>query len=340
MTNENKAATPKKKNTELIQLLLSVSVIGIFVLIEVWLIFFYCSRYGYDNSTFLFPLIFGILTILMVCLNTLNIYQIFVKRTSATGAAADKKAEYMIYKQVKALPDVFKKDLEQVAAEFEATQKKTAKVIVMKVDEQLKQFKEEMANQGTSDNGGLEQLEEVKAEIKDIKTQLADLNSQCQNLSMQLNAASSDHEDIKANFPDLQGEHKKVFDLLGSLTFRNDQIIERLNDIYDFEKEVVSIDDKFVPEEDNEELGLFDIETGKERVLEDISVDEAAVSEEVETVEDFAIEDLADFSESAKEDAAEEPAAEDILASLQADEDYDPNKQLSPEEISALFANV
>ena len=91
-----------KVNSELFQLLLCVVVIGVFLLVETWLIFYY-------DGGFVFPLIFGVLTILMLCLLALNMYQIFVKRFLISGGSSDKKAEFLIYKQVKSLPDTFDK---------------------------------------------------------------------------------------------------------------------------------------------------------------------------------------------------------------------------------------
>ena len=44
-----------KVNSELFQLLLCVVVIGVFLLVETWLIFYY-------DGGFVFPLIFGVLT--------------------------------------------------------------------------------------------------------------------------------------------------------------------------------------------------------------------------------------------------------------------------------------
>lgn len=287
MTNDTSKIKPKKKkNSELLQLLLSVFLIGVFVLIEIWLIFFYCSRYGYDNSTFLFPLIFGILTILMVCLSTLNVYQIFVKRTSFGAGGSDKKAEYMIYKQVKALPDSFKSEFEQLTAEIEDTQKKAAKIILLKVEEQLKQFKEENSGEGeASDN-----ISDLKAQLSELESKISALNTQYENVSNQLNALSNDNESIKENFSDISTDHKKVFDLLGSVAFRNDEIKDLLIKVYADDRE-------------------------------------------------SAEENLDNKSENSDVDSAENVSNNDIV-NMQQQEDYDPNKQLTPEEISKLFANV
>jgi len=298
LANETKA-TKKKKNNELIQLLLSVFIIGVFVMIEVWLIFFYCSRYGYDNSTFLFPFIFGLLTILMVCINTLNIYQIFVKRVSV-GGGSDKKAEFLIYKQVKSLPDAFKIQLDELNAEIEKTQKKTAKAILIKVDEQLKQMKEEIVTgQGNGQDSAIsEQLEAIKSDVESMKTQLSELKDSSENISNILKASSVDHEKMLENFPELQNEHKKVFDLLGSLTFRNDEIKEML--------------DKLTPIEQGTE-----IEIGND---DGVSIEEISLGDLPET----------------EETPHEEPAPAPVIPEVSGD----PNKQLSPDEIAALFANV
>lgn len=306
--------TGKKKNNELLQLLLSVFIIGLFVMMEVWLIFFYCSRYGYDNSTFLFPFIFGILTILMVCINTMNIYQIFVRRTAAGGVGSDKKAEYIIYKQVKSLPDTFNDQLEALSAEFEKTQKKTARAILMKMDEQIKQMKEELdLSAAAPDNSAvLEQIAEIKADIDGIKLQIEEISRKNENISNLITESSADYEKMKENFPVLQNEHKKVFELLGSVAFRNDEIKDMLDNLTKVEMEIKSEADSF-------------------------NVNETSYDESDDTVNDlFAMQ--------------EEPAGEEIEESANASEDDlgisfadlgdDPNKQLSPDEIAALFANV
>ena len=137
--NNNNNNISKKVSNELVQLLICVAVTGIFLLIEVWLIFYYAQG-------FVFPLIFGVLIILMVCLLTLNIYQIFIRRTAA-GGSSDKKAEYLIYKQVKSLPDVFERrlteEIKELSEGFGKMQKKTAKAVLIKVEEQLAQLKTE-----------------------------------------------------------------------------------------------------------------------------------------------------------------------------------------------------
>ena len=62
----------KSQNSDLFQLLLSVVVTGVFCLVEGWLVFYY-------NGGYVFPLIFGVLIILMICLHTINIYQFLCK---------------------------------------------------------------------------------------------------------------------------------------------------------------------------------------------------------------------------------------------------------------------
>ena len=300
--NNNNNNISKKVSNELVQLLICVAVTGIFLLIEVWLIFYYAQG-------FVFPLIFGVLIILMVCLLTLNIYQIFIRRTAA-GGSSDKKAEYLIYKQVKSLPDVFERrlteEIKELSEGFGKMQKKTAKAVLIKVEEQLAQLKTEEGPSEVDDK-----LEGMKDEISGLKALIDELKTQNENLTNQLRSASMDHETIKDSFIDLKREHKKVFDLLGSLAFRNDEIKEMVDAIID--KEDIKIEDSIKSQESSEQENGAAPETQDN--VQTAEAPQETVTEETENIEE-------------------------LISSISKAEDYDPNKQLSPDEIADIFANL
>lgn len=334
-----------KVNSELFQLLLCVVVIGVFLLVETWLIFYY-------DGGFVFPLIFGVLTILMLCLLALNMYQIFVKRFLISGGSSDKKAEFLIYKQVKSLPDTFDKQLKtelaSVSEEIVKNQKLTAKAILLKVDEQLK-------TQG-NDSDISAQFESMNAEIAQLKEQIEQLKSQNENLTNQMKIALVDHEAIKDNFPELNNEHKKVFDLLGSISFRNDEIKQLLQNIEQLEESaavnVASANN--IETTEPERIGIADgVDDGNsdEENIADISIDDVAAEPEItdSTEEAVSKAETTDINEEAIagpdiDDSTEEAAAENQEESvagidLSAMGD-DPNRQLTPDEIAAMFANI
>lgn len=341
-----------KVNSELFQLLLCVVVIGVFLLVETWLIFYY-------DGGFVFPLIFGVLTILMLCLLALNMYQIFVKRFLISGGSSDKKAEFLIYKQVKSLPDTFDKQLKtelaSVSEEIVKNQKLTAKAILLKVDEQLK------AQGNDSDISA--QFESMNAEIAQLKEQIEQLKSQNENLTNQMKIALVDHEAIKDNFPELNNEHKKVFDLLGSISFRNDEIKQLLQNIEQLEESaavnVASANN--IETTEPEHIGIADIDNfdingvddgnSDEENIADISIDDVAAEPEItdSTEEAVSKAETTDINEEAIaepdiDDSTEEAAAENQEESvagidLSAMGD-DPNRQLTPDEIAAMFANI
>lgn len=334
-----------KVNSELFQLLLCVVVIGVFLLVETWLIFYY-------DGGFVFPLIFGVLTILMLCLLALNMYQIFVKRFLISGGSSDKKAEFLIYKQVKSLPDTFDKQLKtelaSVSEEIVKNQKLTAKAILLKVDEQLK-------TQG-NDSDISAQFESMNAEIAQLKEQIEQLKSQNENLTNQMKIALVDHEAIKDNFPELNNEHKKVFDLLGSISFRNDEIKQLLQNIEQLEESaavnVASANN--IETTEPEHIGIaYGVDDGNsdEENIADISIDDVAAEPEItdSTEEAVSKAETTDINEEAIagpdiDDSTEEAAAENQEESvagidLSAMGD-DPNRQLTPDEIAAMFANI
>lgn len=334
-----------KVNSELFQLLLCVVVIGVFLLVETWLIFYY-------DGGFVFPLIFGVLTILMLCLLALNMYQIFVKRFLISGGSSDKKAEFLIYKQVKSLPDTFDKQLKtelaSISEEIVKNQKLTAKAILLKVDEQLK------AQGNDSDISA--QFESMNVEIAQLKEQIEQLKSQNENLTNQMKIALVDHEAIKDNFPELNNEHKKVFDLLGSISFRNDEIKQLLQNIEQLEESaavnVASANN--IETTEPEHIGIADgVDDGNsdEENVADISIDDVAAEPEItdSTEEAVSKAETTDINEEAIAgpditDSTEEAAAENQEESvagidLSAMGD-DPNRQMTPDEIAAMFANI
>ncbi len=370
MASESKHSK-HKVNSELFQLLLCVVVIGVFLLVETWLIFYY-------DGGFVFPLIFGVLTILMLCLLALNMYQIFVKRFLISGGSSDKKAEFLIYKQVKSLPDTFDKQLKtelaSISEEIVKNQKLTAKAILLKVDEQLK------AQGNDSDISA--QFESMNAEIAQLKEQIEQLKSQNENLTNQMKIALVDHEAIKDNFPELNNEHKKVFDLLGSISFRNDEIKQLLQNIEQLEESAavnVASANNIETTEDSktvermtdipdtsqttepEHIGIADIDNfdingvddgnSDEENVADISIDDVAAEPEItdsteeavskaETTdineESIAGPDITDSTEEAAAENQEESVAGIDLSAM----GDDPNRQLTPDEIAAMFANM
>lgn len=327
-----------KVNSELFQLLLCVVVIGVFLLVETWLIFYY-------DGGFVFPLIFGVLTILMLCLLALNMYQIFVKRFLISGGSSDKKAEFLIYKQVKSLPDTFDKQLKtelaSISEEIVKNQKLTAKAILLKVDEQLK------AQGNDSDISA--QFESMNAEIAQLKEQIEQLKSQNENLTNQMKIALVDHEAIKDNFPELNNEHKKVFDLLGSISFRNDEIKQLLQNIEQLEESaavnVASANNIETTEDSKTVEEMTDIpDTSQTTEPEHIGIADGVDdgNSDEENVADISIDDVAaepEITDSTEEAAAEnqEESVAGIDLSAMGD---DPNRQLTPDEIAAMFANI
>lgn len=88
---------PTKETNYLTQILINVMVLGIFLLIEAWLLFFMLS------DSFVLPMIFGILIILSGCLLTINLYQLFISRTNqgVSSSEEEKKLHLYIVRQLK-----------------------------------------------------------------------------------------------------------------------------------------------------------------------------------------------------------------------------------------------
>lgn len=97
MENESKRVVKEEKETNyLTHILINVMVVGIFLLIEAWLLFFMLS------DSFVLPMIFGILIILSGCLLTINVYQFIISRTSqGASSEEEKKLYFYIIRQLK-----------------------------------------------------------------------------------------------------------------------------------------------------------------------------------------------------------------------------------------------
>ena len=196
----------------------------------------------------------------------------------------------------------------------------------------------------------------MNAEIAQLKEQIEQLKSQNENLTNQMKIALVDHEAIKDNFPELNNEHKKVFDLLGSISFRNDEIKQLLQNIEQLEESaavnVASANN--IETTEPEHIGIADgVDDGNsdEENIADISIDDVAAEPEItdSTEEAVSKAETTDINEEAIagpdiDDSTEEAAAENQEESvagidLSAMGD-DPNRQLTPDEIAAMFANI
>lgn len=291
----------KKKNNELLQLLICVAVIGLFLLIEIWLIFYYAQG-------FVFPLIFGILIILMACLMTLNIYQIFINRTAMNGGNSDKKAEFLIYKQVKSLPEVFEKklrdEIKNLSENVNKTQKITAKAVLVKVEEQLEQLSAQENNSNIKD-----EFDSMKSELNVLKSQIDELKVQNTDLSKRLESALSDNTSLKGSFSDLQSQQNKILELLDRLFSQNDEIKSICKSLSDDNNDIGSTENKILSQSTDVSDGMTS--SANDDVTAEVPTSESTISEEPK------------------------------VSPIQIDtENYDPNKQLSPEEIAAMFANI
>lgn len=162
MANNIKQDILKLLKGDLMQMLVCMVMIGILFLIEAWLLFFY-------NGGFIFPLIFGVLIILLFCLQMINFYQFF-ERNLKGAAGSDKKAELLIYKKVKSLPEeleeAIKNSVEAQLSILEKNQLKASKIVLLKTEELINQRDIEIK----------EQFEALKAENETWLTQIKEQN--------------------------------------------------------------------------------------------------------------------------------------------------------------------
>lgn len=162
MQNNVKQNALKLLKGDLMQMLVCMVMIGILFLIEAWLLFFY-------NGGFIFPFIFGVLIILLCCLQIINMYQFF-ERNMKGGSGSDKKAELLIYKKVKSLPDeldeAIQNSIEAQLSVLEKNQIKTFKIVLKKMEELMEQKDADMQAQ----------FEQLKAENEQLLAQIKEQN--------------------------------------------------------------------------------------------------------------------------------------------------------------------
>lgn len=133
----------KKKGTGtgLEQILLNVVIIEAFSIVENWLWFYY-------HESQVLPIIFGVLTAMMCCLLTINIYNCFMGGLrKGSGVQDSLQAQAVLYKQMKKLqnevPESVQKELNALEAnvfkaleEVKKNQLRSAKALMAKVEEQ------------------------------------------------------------------------------------------------------------------------------------------------------------------------------------------------------------
>lgn len=258
-----------KRNGDLIQVLLNIVILGIFAIVENWLLFFYGQSWS-------LVVIFGVLMILVSCLLAINIYNCAKSMSGAAkGAQAqpmastenDKQIYALLYKQMK---DIQKKQLI------------STKVVLDK-----------MSSISAEDK---EQIREM------LETMLADIPMMTEKAGATAADSSSMAEGIQP-------------------------VAEK-----DTEEEVL-IPQDVEPEPDEEALMPQEAEPEPEEEV--LIPQEAEPEPEEEALNPQELDEAAVSAEDSSQQE-EDIAIEDILGG----EPLDPNKELTPEEIAALFANV
>lgn len=128
----------KKKNgtisKELMQLLLNVVIIGIFSMIENWLLFYYsCSE--------VLPGIFAVLKLMVCCLFVINLYDMIKASSRREDTERDRQIQMLLYKEIQKLNEKtetgiaeVKEDIGQQMEELRKDQLRSAKAVWDKLD--------------------------------------------------------------------------------------------------------------------------------------------------------------------------------------------------------------
>lgn len=161
MENKSKKVVKTEKETNyLTQILINVMVLGIFVLIETWLLFFMLS------DSFVLPMIFGILIILSGCLLTINIYQFIISRTNqGTSSEEEKKLQLYIVRQLKQQ----EKRLDQLEESIKKNELLATKAIIKRMEEIVAETAMYTQNQSQQMSDKKEIEEDIeKRELEDM----------------------------------------------------------------------------------------------------------------------------------------------------------------------------
>lgn len=192
---ENKNKNFKTRKGDLMQILVCIIMIGILLLIEGWLLFYY-------NGGFIFPLIFGILLIMMFCLHTINMYQFF-ERKMKSSAGGEKKAELLIYKKVKSLPDeleeIIQNQIETNLSNIEKNQIKTSKAVLKKTEELINELKAQNENLSEQLQTALDENAHIKEMFEELKNEQQKMTASIENLNLK-------NEEMPIPVPELEAQ--------------------------------------------------------------------------------------------------------------------------------------
>lgn len=186
---KNKPSTAK----DLMQILLNIIVIGIFSVIENWLLFYY-------EGTWQMAAIFGILSTLMCCVLAINIYNSILElKDRGSSQTDDKQMAAVLYKQMK--------KLEEELAAVKNTQLRSAKAIVMKE-------------------------EELQAMVKKLQEQSVRLTKESENSSVEFQANGMGSEAFAVEPETLMAE-QEVASAVNEIKDEAEEYIEEPMDIED-----------------------------------------------------------------------------------------------------------
>ena len=277
----------EKKDTRngLEQIILNVVIIEAFSIVENWLLFFY-------RESQILPIIFGVLSAMMFCLLTINIYNCFVGSLRKGGGSHESlQAQAVLFKQMKKLqaevPASVRKELDalktNVAKEIDEVKKnqlRSTKAVMTKVEEMQRDATKLTAEGMPAGDAGkiMRMLEQIQKMQEELKGMLG--NSTVETVHTEETTPVEEVEDV----PDESD--------LDSLPEASDLLGEDMDN---------SLDDDDLPSMD-ELVGAF-------------------VDEEPDVIEG---------------QASEEGDVPDLLGVDMGD----PNKQLSADEIAALFSQV
>lgn len=124
----------KKINRELLQLLLNVVIIGLFSMVENWLLFYY-------SCSWVLPGIFGLLKLMVCCLFVINVYDLIKAPARSSEADRDRQVQMLLYKQMKKLDEgteeaiaELRENMNQQMEELKKEQLRAAKAVWNKLD--------------------------------------------------------------------------------------------------------------------------------------------------------------------------------------------------------------
>ncbi len=277
-----------KRNGDLIQILLNIVILGVFSIVENWLLFFY-------GQSWMLVVIFGVLMILVSCLLAINIFNCVRSVTgtassqtegqSADSAGNDKQIYALLYKQMK---------------EIQKNQLLGTKAVLDKMSslsagekEQIRAILQEAA------------IGSVAAENK-VAVPEADFVAENETTVPETDFAVAENETAVPEVDFAAGENETAVPEVGFAAGENETAVPEVG-FAAAENEIV------MPEGISEPNNVIQ--------------PEEAVAEPEEA--DFTSDNLMP-----EEDGS---GLEDLLDGVLGD---DPNKELTPDEIAALFANI